>query len=320
MIANQRRHQHLLLLIEARQIAVLQNISRVAVHSAVVNIQPHFVQHHRPFQQRRQIRVVQFGVLFLPLLEYMGGGFQYPTRLLAVNVVLVCQTLRGAAADILMAKTSLHLIQHAFTQRAIRQAQLFDRQRIENAAEDSQPRSKHRFAFFRQTRQAERVKVFILQHFIHQHFKAFRGDKTVFLTHRHQHFLRSFNGAGGAQRHIPALDAELPRQRFQLLHGRQTRALEILFVDGAAGEIDLREADAAHTTALNQTRFEILANHQLRRTTADINDQLTATFRLRMFDAHKDQARFFVTGDYLYRIGNHLFRALEKFRGVGGLA
>jgi hypothetical protein len=80
--------------------------------------------------------------LCLPLIVHMHGGFQHATRLFAVDVVLVRQALRRAAANILMAETAFHFIQHAFAQRAVGQAQLFNRQRIKYAAENSQTRSK----------------------------------------------------------------------------------------------------------------------------------------------------------------------------------
>ena len=65
------------------------------------------------------MRVRKLRVLLLPLLKNMRGGLQYPTRLLAVDIVLVRQALRGAATDILVTETSFHLVQYAFAQRAV---------------------------------------------------------------------------------------------------------------------------------------------------------------------------------------------------------
>jgi len=110
VVAHHRRHHQLLLLVKAGQIAVLQNVSRVAVHAAVVNIEPHFMQHRRPFQLCRQLRAAELRVLRLPLIVNQGGGIQHAARLIAVDVVLACQALRGTAADVLMAETPLHLI------------------------------------------------------------------------------------------------------------------------------------------------------------------------------------------------------------------
>ncbi len=70
-------------------------------------------------------------------------------RLVAIDVVLIGETLRGAAADILMPKAAFHFVEHTFTQRAVRQTQLADPERIEHAAQNSKPWYKHRFAIFR---------------------------------------------------------------------------------------------------------------------------------------------------------------------------
>ena len=132
--------------------------------------------------------------------------------------------------------------------------------------------------------------------------------------------MSGFNGARCAQSDVPPLDAELPGQSFQLLHGGKTRALEILFVDDAASKVGLREAHAAHTAAFHQTRLEILADNQLGRAAADIDDQLTASLRLRVLHAHKNQTRFFVAGNDFDRVGDDLLRALEELCGVCRLA
>ena len=50
--------------------------------------------------------------------------------------------------------------------------------------------------------------------------------------------------------------------------------------DGAAREIHLREADAAHTAAFHQARLKVFADHKLRRTAADVDHQLAPFFRL----------------------------------------
>ena len=54
-------------------------------------------------------------------------------------------------------------------------------------------------------------------------------------------------------------------------------------------------------------------------TAADINHQLTTALRLRMLNAHKNQARFFIAGDDLDRVGDHFFRAFKKLCRVGRL-
>ena len=126
MIAHQGGHQHLLLLVEARQVAVLQNVGRVAMHTAMVDIQPYLMEHHRPLQQRRKVRIGQLGVLFLPLFQHMGGGFQHPACLFAIDIVLIRQTLRCAATNILVAEAAFHFVQHALTQGAIGQTKFFN--------------------------------------------------------------------------------------------------------------------------------------------------------------------------------------------------
>ena len=104
----------------------------------------------------------------------------------------------------------------------------------------------------------------MLQHFFGQQRQAFGRNKPVFFTHRQQHFMRRLDGARRAQRHVPALNTVLPGQIFQLLDSCHTRALEVLAGDGAAREIHLREADAAHTAAFHQARLKVFADHQLR--------------------------------------------------------
>ena len=262
----------------------------------------------------------QLRILLLPLLVHLHRGFENALRLFTVDVVLVGQALRGTAANILMTETSFHLIQHAFTQGAVREAQLFDRQRVKHAAEDRQPRYEHGFTFVGQTRQTQGVEALMLKHLFGEFHQALRRNKPVFFTHRQQHFMGRFNRPRCAQRHVPALNTVLPGQIFQFLYGGHARALEVFAGDDAAREIHLREADAAHTAAFHQTRLEVFANHQFRGATADINHQLAAFFRLRMLHAHKNQARFFVTGDDLNRVGDNLFRALKKFRRVQRLA
>ena len=126
MIAYEGGHQHLLLLVEARQVAILENVGRVTMHAAVVDIQPYLMEHHRPFQQRREVRIGQLGILLLPLLQHLGGSFQYPARLFAIDVVLICQTLCRAATNILVAEAAFHFVQHAFTQGAIGQTKFFN--------------------------------------------------------------------------------------------------------------------------------------------------------------------------------------------------
>ena len=154
VITHQGRHHGLLLLVEARQIAVLQNVGRMAVHPAVVDVQPHLVQHRGPFQQRGKLRVRELRILLLPLFVHLHRGVQHALRLFTVDVVLIGETLRGAAANILMAEAAFHLIQHAFTQRAVRQTQLFYGEGIKHAAENSQPRHEYRFTLVGKTRQA----------------------------------------------------------------------------------------------------------------------------------------------------------------------
>ena len=132
--------------------------------------------------------------------------------------------------------------------------------------------------------------------------------------------MRCFDGARGAQRHVPSLNTKLPCQRFQLLHRRQARALEVFFIDNAAGEIGLREAYAAHASAFHQAGLEIFADHELSRTAADVDNQFTATLRLSMLNPHKNQTRFFVTGDYLDGVRDDFFRSFEKIRRVSRLA
>ena len=152
----------------------------------------------------------------------------------------------------------------------------------------------------------------MLQHFVGQQRQAFGRDEPIFFTHCQQHFMRRLDGARRAQRHVPALNAVLPGQVFQLLDSRHTCTLEVLAGDGAAREIHLREADAAHTAAFHQARLKVFADHKLRRTAADVDHQLAPFFRLGVLDAHEDQTRFLVTGDDLNRVGDHLFGPLEK--------
>ena len=154
VIPHQGRHHGLLLLVEARQIAVLQNIGRMAVHPAMVDVQTHLVQHRGPFQQRGKLRVRQLRILLFPLFIHLHRGVQHTLRLLAVDVVLVGQALRGAAANILMAEAAFHFVQHAFAQRAVGQAQLFNGQRIKHAAENGQPRHEDRLTLVGKPRQA----------------------------------------------------------------------------------------------------------------------------------------------------------------------
>ena len=108
------------------------------------------------------------------------------------------------------------------------------------------------------------------------------------------------------------MQAILPRQRLQLLRRRQTRAAEIFAADLAVREVELGETDAAHAAALDQLRFEVLADHQFGRSAADVDHQLAAFFRLGMFDAHKNQARLFMAGNHLNRVGDHFCRAPQK--------
>lgn len=125
-----------------------------------------------------------------------------------------------------------------------------------------------------------------------------------------------FDTAGRAKRDVPALNTELPGQRFQFLRCGNAGTLEVFRIDCSARKIKLREADAAHTTAFHQFGFKIFANDQFGRTAADINNQLAAFFRLRMFNAHKNQARFFITRDDFDRVGNNLFCPFKKLRCV----
>ena len=134
-----------------------------------------------------------------------------------------------------MAETAFHFIQHAFAQRAVGQAQIADRQRIEHAAQDSQPRHEHRLAIFRQPRQAQRAEAFELQHLLGEHFRAIQVMRPSF-PHRHQHFVGGLDGARGAQRVLPALNAVLPGQRFQLLRRRQPRAAEVVLLISPPGK------------------------------------------------------------------------------------
>jgi len=76
--------------------------------------------------------------------------------------------------------------------------------------------------------------------------------------------MHRFNRAGGAKRHVPALNAVLPGQRLQLLRRCHARAAEVFTVNGAARKVELGKADAAHPTALNQLRLKIFADYQLR--------------------------------------------------------
>ncbi|MNV43182.1 hypothetical protein D3C71_1348890 [compost metagenome] len=160
----------------------------------------------------------------------------------------------------------------------------------------------------------------MFKHLFAQQLQTFRGDNPVFFAHRQQHFMRCFDAAGRTKRNVPALNAILPGEGFQLLHRCHFRALEVFSVYGAAREIHLRKADAAHTAAFNQLRLKVFANDQLGRTAADIDHQLAAFFRLSVFHAHENQSRFFVTRDYLNRIGDNFFRAFEKLRCVQRLA
>lgn len=61
----------------------------MAVHSAVINVQPHLVQHRGPFQQGGKLRVRELRILFFPLFVHLDRCFQHALRLLAVDVVLV---------------------------------------------------------------------------------------------------------------------------------------------------------------------------------------------------------------------------------------
>ena len=94
------------------------------------------------------MRIGQLGILLLPLLQHLGGSFQYPARLFAIDVVLICQTLCRAATNILVAEAAFHLVQDTFAQRAIGQTKFFDGQRVKHTAEDRQPRRKDRFTVF----------------------------------------------------------------------------------------------------------------------------------------------------------------------------
>ena len=96
------------------------------MHTAMVDIQPYLMEHHRPLQQRRKVRIGQLGVLFLPLFQHMGGGFQHPACLFAIDIVLIRQTLRCAATNILVAEAAFHFVQHALTQGAIGQTKFFN--------------------------------------------------------------------------------------------------------------------------------------------------------------------------------------------------
>ena len=93
-------------------------------------------------------------ILLFPLLVHLHRGVQHALRLLAVDVVLVSQALRGAAANILMAETAFHFVQHAFAQRAVGKAQLFNGEGIKHAAKDGQPRHEDRLTLVGKTWQA----------------------------------------------------------------------------------------------------------------------------------------------------------------------
>ncbi len=116
------------------------------------------------------------------------------------------------------------------------------------------------------------------------------------------------------------MQAILPRQRFQLLRRRKARAAEVFAADFTVGEVELGETDAAHAAAFNQLRLEVFADHQFGRAAADVDHQLASFLRLRMFDAHKNQARLFMTGNDLDRVGDNLRRALQKLFRVYRLA
>ncbi len=195
MEAYQRSQQRLLILVKTGQVSVLQNIGRVALHAAVVNGQSDFMQHRCPLQQRRQLRVRQLGILIAPLQIELIGGIQHATRLIVVDGVMVRQALRRTAADILMAEAALHLVEDAFAQRAVREAQLANRQRVEHAADNRQPRHEHRFTLFREARQAQRAERFMLHNLVIEHVQPLWRDHFFFFAHRLQHFARRLDGA-----------------------------------------------------------------------------------------------------------------------------
>ena len=109
-------------------------------------------------------------------------------------------------------------------------------------------------------------------------------------------------------------------ERRELASRREHRALHRLLAQLAAAEIRERPVHAAHVQAVRLERLETLAEHDLRRAAADVDDEpARRVVREVVRDAEVDEARFFGAGDDLDRVSERFRGAIEERARVARL-
>ena len=147
-----------------------------------------------------------------------------------------------------------------------------------------------------------------------------RRDRAVAQPALLQHLGDRTHGAGGAQRLRPALGAEGGKCLLELGARGHLRRAEGLGREPALAEVAHGQAHRADREGLCRQRLAPLAQDQLRRSPADVDDQARLLTGLQVGHAGVDQARLFAPGDDLDREAQHALRALQELVAVGRLA
>src|SRR5690606_1892305 len=130
------------------------------------------------------------------------------------------------------------------------------------------------------------------------------------------------DGAGRAQRLVPAARAELAEELLELGGDLGARLLPALSAELAVREEAAGAGDAAHLQAFALHRLEALADDELGGAAADVHDQapLARRWLLAVGDAEVDQARLLAAGDDVDAVPQRRLRRQQEDLRIGQLA
>ena len=178
MKAYQRGQQGLIVLVEAGQVGVLQDIGGVAMNAAVVDGKADLVQPCRPAEDGA-----------IGLLRHLPGAAEQieqgqhalfdPGSLTLVDAIVGGECQGGALANVMVLQALLELVEQSFTQGAIGIVHPLDGQRGEEPEQDGHRGGKHLLTLFGEAGQLEIADPLVPDHLLLEPLQPGQGDGAI---------------------------------------------------------------------------------------------------------------------------------------------
>ena len=310
---DEAREVSLLLARESRHVRVGEDVSRVLVVGALRDGHADLVQLRSPIEEGcRRFARVGGDVAQQPPCE-LGNAL----GLRGVDVVAVRELLHGHVADVAVVHAPEEVPEDAVAQRPFGDRHLIEVELGEDAGHDRRTSGDHRHAVLAQPVDRDLLQFAGAEQLLAQPREAVGVDAARREPVLLQDLRERARRARRADRLLPADLLEARGDRLHLLARGDLGLLHALLLDAPAGEEARGVADASHVEALHRFRAQLVADDDLGRSAADIDDEAVVVGeRQRMHDAEIDEARFLAPRDHLDREAERALRLAHELRGI----